>query len=1070
MFSSFFIRRPVFACVLSILLVLLGVVSAARLPIAQYPELAPPVVRVEALYPGANAQTIADTIAAPLEQEVNGVDRMIYMQSTSSDGRYSLDVTFDVGTDIDMAAVLVQNRVNIAQAKLPDEVRRQGVTTRKQSTNLAGVISLSSDLGPDSKPLYDDIFLANYVTINWRDEFSRIYGVGAINVLPGKEYGMRIWLDPAKLKVRNLTVNDVAAAIREQNVQVAAGKIGAQPAPTGTDFELIITTRGRLTDPAEFNDIIIKSDAGRIVRIRDVARTELGARDYSTQATFNGRANAIMVVYQLPGANLVALTDAIQKKLQELSPSLPQGAKAKFFYDSSMFIKASLDEVVVTLAEAFALVFLVVLVFLQSFRTTLIPAITIPVSLIGTLLFMALLGFSINMLTMFGMVLAIGIVVDDAIVVVENVERNIKEHHLPPREATIRAMGEISGAVIAITLVLMAVFIPTAALPGITGQMYRQFALTIASSTLLSAIGALTLSPALCAILLSPHSEHKKGFILFAPFRAFAAIFNRIFEAVTRIYTSITRLSTRLAALMILVLVAVLALTSFIYVRVPTGFVPSEDLGFVVVAAQLPDGASLERSSNVIARVREQLQGDGKSTKGIEGVQDVVTLSGFSVLEGNGTNFANAWIVLEPWDVRQKKHRPVEAIIADINKRVQAIQESQFLVFSLPAIPGLGNASAIDMRVQDRGNLGREALQQAVNESIAAMMGQQPPKIAFAFSSYRAGVPQIYADIDREKALKMGVPLQSVFDTLQASLGSAYVNDFNQFGRTWQVNLQADAPFRLSPKDITRLEVRNAAGDMLPLAAMTNIRDGYGPERVNRYNMYVTATINGIPIPGVASGDAMGTMAQAAKNSIPPEMGFEWSGLSYQESRVGSQGLIVFALAILLVYLILSAQYESFITPIAVVLSVPLVVIGAVIALWLRNLDNNVFTQIGLVLLVGLGAKNAILIVEFARENRAKGIPIRQSAIDAASTRFRPIIMTSLAFILGVLPLMFAVGAGAASRRALGTAVVGGMIGNTVLGLVLTPALYVAVQTVGEWFSRRVKALNPGGGLPARQN
>jgi HAE1 family hydrophobic/amphiphilic exporter-1 len=498
--------------------------------------------------------------------------------------------------------------------------------------------------------------------------------------------------------------------------------------------------------------------------------------------------------------------------------------------------------------------------------------------------------------------------------------------------------------------------------------------------------------------------------------------------------------------------------------------VPAEDLGFVVVAAQLPDGASLERSSNVIARVREQLQGDGKSTKGIEGVQDVVTLSGFSVLEGNGTNFANAWIVLEPWDVRQKKHRPVEAIIADINKRVQAIQESQFLVFSLPAIPGLGNASAIDMRVQDRGNLGREALQQAVNESIAAMMGQQPPKIAFAFSSYRAGVPQIYADIDREKALKMGVPLQSVFDTLQASLGSAYVNDFNQFGRTWQVNLQADAPFRLSPKDITRLEVRNAAGDMLPLAAMTNIRDGYGPERVNRYNMYVTATINGIPIPGVASGDAMGTMAQAAKNSIPPEMGFEWSGLSYQESRVGSQGLIVFALAILLVYLILSAQYESFITPIAVVLSVPLVVIGAVIALWLRNLDNNVFTQIGLVLLVGLGAKNAILIVEFARENRAKGIPIRQSAIDAASTRFRPIIMTSLAFILGVLPLMFAVGAGAASRRALGTAVVGGMIGNTVLGLVLTPALYVAVQTVGEWFSRRVKALNPGGGLPARQN
>jgi HAE1 family hydrophobic/amphiphilic exporter-1 len=1069
MFSQFFIRRPVFACVLSILIVLLGAVSIFRLPIAQYPELAPPVVRVEAIYPGANAQTVADTLAAPIEQEVNGVDNMLYMSSTSGDGRYSLDVTFEVGTNIDMAAVLVQNRVNIAQAKLPDEARRQGITTRKQSTNLAGVISLYSQLGPDGKPLNDDLYLANYVAINWRDEFARVPGVGAINILPAKDYGMRLWLDPARLKARNLTVNDVIAAVREQNVQVAAGKIGAQPAPTGTDFELNITTRGRLTSPAEFDEIIIKSDNGGVVRVKDVARTELGARDYSTLASFNGRPNAVMVCYQLPGANLVALTDALEKKLQELRPRLPQGVEAKFFYDSSMFIRASLEEVVVTLIEAFVLVFIVVLVFLQSFRTTLIPALTIPVSLIGTFLFMAALGFSINMLTMFGLVLAIGIVVDDAIVVVENVERNMKEHGLGAYDATVRAMKEISGAVVAITLVLMAVFVPTATLPGITGQMYRQFALTIAASTLLSAVCALTLSPALCALLLS-HSDHtRKPWLIMRPFAWAGAVFNRVFDGITHVYALLASVTTRLAGVMVLLLLGVFVLTSFVYTRVPTGFVPAEDLGFVVVAAQLPDGASLERSKAVIDRVQSLLRGGGEggaganggASEGVAGVADVVTLSGFSVLDGNGTNLANAWIVLEPWDVRAKTGRSVPVIMADINRRVGAIKEAQFLVFSLPPIPGLGNASAIDMRVLDRGNLGRDALQQAVGESIGAMMGQRPPKIAFAFSSFRAGVPQLTLDIDRERVLKMGVGLQSVFDTLQTYLGSAYVNDFNQFGRTWQVSMQADAPYRLAPSDITRLQVRNKRGEMVPLASVMTVRDSFGPERVTRYNLYTSATINGIPIPGVASGDAMATMAAAAEQTLPREMGFEWSGLSYQESRVGSQGLVVFALAILLVYLILAAQYESFATPIAVVLSIPLVIIGAMGALWLRELDNNVFTQIGLVLLVGLGAKNAILIVEFARENRAAGKSIRASAIEAARSRFRPIVMTSLAFILGVVPLLFASGAGAASRQALGTAVFGGMVGNTLLGLIFTPALYVAVQTIAEWI-RPARALAPG--------
>lgn len=1055
MISQFFIKRPVFACVLSIVLVLLGAVAAFRLPIAQYPELAPPVVRVEAVYPGANAQTVADTLAAPIEQEVNGVDNMIYMSSTSSDGRYALDVTFEVGTNVDLAAVLVQNRVNIAQAKLPDEARRQGVTTRKQSTNLAGVVSLSSDVGPDGKPIYDDLYLANYVSINWRDEFARVPGVGAINILPSKDYGMRIWLDPAKLKARNMSVNDVTAAIREQNVQVAAGKLGSQPAPAGTDFELTLTTRGRLTDPKEFEEIIVKSDQGRIVRIKDIARTELGARDYSTLATFNGSPNAVLVCYQLPGANLVQLTDSLEKKLEELKPRLPAGVKAKFFYDSSMFIKASLEEVLVTLIEAFVLVFVVVLIFLQSLRTTLIPALTIPVSLIGTFMLMALFGFSINMLTMFGLVLAIGIVVDDAIVVVENVERNMTEHHLGAYEATVKAMKEISGAIVAITLVLVAVFVPTATLPGITGQMYRQFALTIAASTLLSAVCALTLSPALCALMLKHTDAGRKPWLLLRPLSWAGALFNKVFDLITKVYTAVVTLTTRVAVVMVLGLVGLYVMTSWVYTRVPTGFVPAEDLGFVVVAAQLPDGASLERSKQVIDRVNVLLKGNGKDIKPVEGVADVVTLSGFSVLDGNGTNLANAWIVLDPWDVRAKSKRGVPQIIAEINQRVASIQEAQFLVFSLPPIPGLGNASAIDMRVLDRGNLGRSALQQGVNESIGAMMGQSPPKIAFAFSSFRAGVPQLALDIDRERVLKMNVPLQAVFDTLQTALGSAYVNDFNQFGRTWQVTLQADAPYRLSPADVTRLQVRSRTGEMVPLGAVLTVRDAYGPERVNRYNLYTAATLNGIPIPGVATGEAMATMQAAAKNALPPEMGIEWSGLSYQESRVGNQGLMVFALAILLVYLILAAQYESFATPIAVVLSVPLVVIGAMAALWYRDLDNNVFTQIGLVLLVGLGAKNAILIVEFARENRAAGVPIRKAAIDAARLRFRPIVMTSLAFILGVVPLLTASGAGAASRQALGTAVFGGMIGNTVLGLIFTPALYVAVQTVAEWIKPR---------------
>lgn len=817
MFSRFFINRPVFACVISIVIVLLGVVSYFGLPVAQYPELAPPVVRVEALYPGANAKTIADTVAAPLEQEVNGVDGMIYMNSVSSDGRYSLDVSFAQGTNVDIAAVLVQNRVNIAEPKLPEEVRRLGITTRKQSTAFVGVVSLSSPDGTQS-----DITLANFLSTNWKDEIARIPGVGGINVLPAKDYSIRVWLDPEKLRARGLTVSEVTAAIRAQNVQVAAGAIGRQPAPTGTDFEFIVNTQGRLSDPDQFADIIVKSTSDqRVVRIRDIGRVELGSRDYNTLATFNGRPNAIMIVYQLPGANLVEIASRLKTTVDQLSsPSaavkLPPDTQAKLFYDSSMFIRASIEEVSATLIEAFILVFIVVLVFLQSFRTTIIPAITIPVSLIGTLLMMKLFGFSINMLTMFGMVLAIGIVVDDAIIVVENVERNMREGNLSPKDATLKAMGEIFAPVVAVTLVLMAVFLPTAALPGISGEMYRQFALTIAASTALSAINALTLSPALCALILKPHNPHHKGFILFRPFRLLANLFNRIFDILTNLYARIVHLGARFAAVTLLLFAGVLALTGILLTRVPTGFVPNEDLGFVVVSIQMPDGSSLERTKHMVDRVSEQI-------RQVDGVEDVVTLSGFSVIQGQGTSVGNAWIVLKPWDERARSKRSVDTIMGEIRQRVGAFQEGSTLVFSLPAISGLGNTSGFDLRIQDKQSLGLETLQDTADQIVAASF--QQPGIAYSFTSFRAGVPQIYLDIDREKVIKLDIPLSTVFETLQTYLGSTYANDFNLGSRTFQVNVQADFQFRLQAEDIRRLEVRNRKGQMIPLGTFVQIQE-----------------------------------------------------------------------------------------------------------------------------------------------------------------------------------------------------------------------------------------------------
>ncbi len=1053
MISKFFIDRPIFAAVISFLFILLGAVSYFSLPVAQYPELAPPDVRVEALYPGASAQVIADTVAAPLEQEINGVDRMIYMNSTSSDGRYQLDVYFQIGADVDLSAVLVQNRVSVANPKLPEDVRRQGVTVRKQSSALIGVLALSS---PDG--LYDDLYLSNYMTITVKDEISRIYGVGGVNVFPNKDYGMRVWLDPERLKARGLTVNEVRNAIAQQNVQVAAGAVGRQPAPKDQDFEFVVNTKGRLTQPEEFAEIIVKTveaegstnalaggGASSVVRIKDIGRVELGAKDYNTLATFNGKPAAIMPIYQLPGANLVDVAAKVQLNLDRIRKDLPEGVKAEFFYDSSMFIRASLHEVNKTLIEAFILVFLVVLVFLQSFRTTLIPALTIPVSLIGTFLFLNLFGFSINMLTMFGLVLAIGIVVDDAIVVVENVERNMTVHHLSPRDATIRAMKEITGPIIAITLVLMAVFVPTALLPGITGQMYRQFALTIAASTGISAICALTLSPALCALILTVHKPGHKGFILFRPISALARLFNHVFDALTSAYGRVVRRSIRFWPVSLVIYGALIFATVVLFNRTPTGFVPNEDLGFLVVAAQLPDAAALPRTQEVCRRVSAEVQQ-------VDGVAGVVMITGVSVIDGQGTNFGTAYVVLKPWDERIKSNRPIDAVMNDIRARVGKIQEAQFLVFGLPAISGLGNASGFDLRLQDKSSIGRAAMQQSIEEVTAAANAQSG--LAAVYSGYRAAVPQLFLDIDREKAVKLGIPLSDLFQTLQTYLGSAYINDFNVLNRTFQVNVQADHRFRLRPDDILKLEVRNITGQMVPLATLLTVRDTLGPDRISRYNLYPSAAINGSPAPGSSSGVAMNLMEQLATDKLPRGVGYEWTGMSYEERQSGGQALIVFALGLLIVYLILAAQYEAVTTPLAVVLSIPVVVAGAMTGVLIRGLDNNIFTQIGLVLLIGLGAKNAILIVEFARESRLHGATITEAAITAAKSRFRPILMTSLAFILGVVPLMLASGAGANGRQALGTAVFSGMVGNTILGLLFTPVLYVAVQWLGERFRK----------------
>ncbi len=1040
MLSRFFIARPIFASVISILIVIAGGMALFTLPVARYPEITPPIVQVTASYPGADPKVVADTVAAPIEQEVNGVENMLYMSSTSaSDGSYTLKITFELGTDADTATVLVQNRVSRALPKLPEAVQRLGVNTKKTSTTFVEVFSIYSTDGG-----HDDLFLTNYATINIKDQLARIKGVGDIICFPTKDYSMRVWLDPNRLEYNSLTTNDVVNALRQQNVQVAAGQIGQQPAPPGQHFQLTVNTLGRLTDLDQFENIIVKVVGGtRVTRLRDVARVELGGKTYDTVSLMNGVPSASVVVFQSPGSNALDVADQVTKTMQSLKRDFPSGLDYKIVYDASEFVRVSIHEVIKTLLEAFLLVSLVVFVFLQDWRATLIPAITIPVSLIGTFAVMALTGLSINMITLFGMVLAIGIVVDDAIVVVENVERNMREFGYSPRKAAVKAMGEITGAIIGITLVLMAVFVPAAFLKGISGQLYRQFSLTIAFTTLFSAINALTLSPALCALLLRPHKNRASGFF---------GAFNRIFDRITESYTLTVIWCMGHVRLMIGIF-ALLVFSAYLgLLHVPTGFLPAEDDGLILINAQLPDGASLSRSKATVDRVTEIL-------KGTKGVANFNLIPGWSIIDGNAANVGGGFVALEPWDDRLKDGRSKSVIMAELFGKFSKIQEAVVFPFSLPPIPGVGQGGGFEMQVEDRSGLGLVALEQAVNELAAA--GRSRPEFRSAFATFRAQVPSLFVDVDRVKALKLNIPLQTVFDTMQSFLGSTYVNDFNKFGRTWQLTVQADTEFRMRPKDIETLQVRNLEGKMVPLGTIVKVADDLGPQRVDRFNMFPAARVFGETAPGVSSGRALELMEQLATTHLPYGMGYEWTGMAYQEKKTSGQMGLVVGLAVLVVVLILAAQYESWVDPAAVVLIVPLAVLGAVAALMIRSLDNNLYTQVGLVLLVGLAAKNSILIVEFARRRLAAGDDVFQATLEGARTRFRPILMTSLAFVAGVSPLMIATGAGAAGRQALGTAVVGGMIGVTILGIFFTPVLYLAMQKMKTRFSR-YRPTDPG--------
>ncbi|MCA1491065.1 efflux RND transporter permease subunit [Ensifer sp. NBAIM29] len=1035
-FSRFFVDRPVFAGVLSVLIFVAGLIGMTGLPISEYPEVVPPQIVVRAQYPGANPAVIAETVATPLEEQINGVEGMLYMQSqATADGLMTLTVTFELGTDPDQAQQLVQNRVSQAEPRLPEEVRRLGVTTVKSSPDLTLVVHLISPNGQ-----YDINYLRNYGVLKVKDRLARVEGVGQVQIFGGGDYSMRVWIDPEKAAARGLAASDIANAIRGQNVQAAAGVIGASPSVPGLDLQLSVNAQGRLKTPEDFAEIVVKSGAnGEITRLGDVARIEMGAADYSLRSLLDNSAAVGMGVFQAPGSNAIQISENVHKVMAELKQTMPEGVDYEIVYDTTQFVRASIESVVHTLLEAIALVVLVVIVFLQTWRASVIPLVAVPVSIVGTFAVMYVFGFSINALSLFGLVLAIGIVVDDAIVVVENVERNI-EQGLSPVQATYRAMQEVSGPIIAIALVLVAVFVPLAFITGLTGQFYRQFALTIAISTVISAFNSLTLSPALAALLLKDHRA-PKDLLTRAMDKAFGWFFrgfNRFFGASSGAYgRGVGGILTR-KSLIMGVYVVLLGVTLVLFRSVPGGFVPAQDKQYLIGFAQLPDAATLDRTEDVIRRMSDIAMKH-------PGIEHAIAFPGLSI---NGfTNSSNSGIVfvsLKPFEERTTPELSGGAIAMQLNQQFGAIQDAFIAMFPPPPVQGLGTTGGFKLQIEDRNGLGYRALDDAAKAFLGKAM--QAPELAGLYSSYQINVPQLYADLDRTKARQLGVAVTDVFETLQIYLGSLYVNDFNAFGRTYSVRIQADASYRSHADDIGKLKVRSASGEMIPLSALLKVEQTVGAERAIRYNGFLAADINGGPAPGFSSGQAQAAVERIAAETLPPGISFEWTDLTYQQILAGNSGILIFPLALLLVYLVLAAQYESLMLPIAIILIVPMGIMAALAGVWLTGGDNNVFTQIGLIVLVGLSAKNAILIVEFARELELSGSNAVSAAIEASRLRLRPILMTSMAFIMGVVPLVTSTGAGAEMRSAMGIAVFAGMIGVTAFGIFMTPVFYVLIR------------------------